>query len=289
MHEAERARHLLDSLSRYAAEGTFDEFLIVMRPDEVDAGREAFENRTGLNVRIVDETELVPEIAGDEKLSGWSKQQIIKLAGAARLDADFVLTFDADVLCVHPLSKDILLPGGKALIDPSATHRPWWWSASARKLGVGRPGNEETIGVTPVLMSTEICRRALERLATRARNADWYEYLVRPLRQGAPHVYLPRQRYLFRWSEYTLYFLTAREDGLLDRYHVRAGTPERPMHLLSRKSIWHATDLDTMRERLRHPDPDSLFLVVQSNMLLPYDVVREELAAAGLIEPAKGD
>ncbi len=282
-YEAERTRYLLNSLSRHAAENTFDEIIIAMPADEVEAGRTAFGSWPGLRVRIVGETELVPELLGQDKVSGWTKQQIIKLAGCARLGADFVLTLDADVLCLRPISRDILLPGGKTLIDTGHIHRPWWWSASAKMLGVVPPQTDNTIGVTPVLLSREISRRTLSRLANRAPRGNWFEYLVKALRSNAYHQFIPRYRNRYRWSEYTLYYLTGREEGLLDCYHARGGTADRPEHLLSRNCVWTPEDFNGLKERLSETDPAGLFMVVQSNMKMPFALVREKMAEQGLI------
>lgn len=282
-YEAERAKYLLQSLSKHAAEGTFDSVVIAMPPGDMDAGHAAFASWPGLNVSIVDETELVPEVAGQDKVSGWTKQQIIKLAGAARLDTDFVLTLDADALCLKPISREILLPSGKALIDPDSGHKSWWWSASARMLGVKKPDGEPTIGVTPVIMSSEICRRIFQRLSKRAPNGDWFEYLVKALRSDALHQYIPGYKYLYRWSEYTLYYLVGRDEDLLDRYHTRAGTAEHPDRLLWKDSVWWFDCFS----RLRKDEVDGFFLVVQSNMKEPYPMVREKMLELGLIEAAQ--
>ncbi|NRG19079.1 hypothetical protein HPQ64_15415 [Rhizobiales bacterium] len=281
--EAERTNYLLQSLSRHAAAGTFDCVVIAMPPSDIEAGRAAFAGWPGLNIRIMDETELVPEVADQGTVSGWTKQQIIKLAGAARLEGDFVLTLDADALCVKPISRDILLPSGKALIDPGGTHRTSWWNASARLLGVKKPNGGRTIGVTPVLMSSEICRRTLDRLTKRAPKGDWFEYLVKALRSNALHQYIPGYKHWYRWSEYTLYFLVGREEGLLDRYHTPAGTREHPDRLLWENSVWRFECFD----RLREEEPGGIFLVVQSNMKEPYPLVREKMLEYGLIEPAQ--
>jgi hypothetical protein len=50
----------------------------------------------------------------------WQRQQIIKLNAPAFTTAPFVLTLDPDVIAVKPITRELLLPGGRAILEPEA-------------------------------------------------------------------------------------------------------------------------------------------------------------------------
>ena len=55
------------------------------------------------NYCVVPESSLVPEFRFFRNVSGWYKQQLIKLAIAERIETDFYLTLDSDVICIKPV------------------------------------------------------------------------------------------------------------------------------------------------------------------------------------------
>jgi hypothetical protein len=236
----ERAEMLFRSLRAATSPSTFDDFLIVTPDSDYHAVRERFGAMSGFPVTVVREYDIAPELQAHAKLSGWTKQQLLKIIVSARTVSAFTLTFDADIVCLNRFDRETLLPGGRGLIDTPMDHwhRPWWWTASARLLGVSPPESAQSIGVTPVLMARAISVRLIERLQQRARRGDWLSSLVAPLKPYALQQLHPRFRAHYRWSEYTLYFLAAQHERLLDVYHVRGGSPDLPIRLLSRQSVF---------------------------------------------------
>lgn len=120
----------------------------------------------------------------------WQRQQIIKLDAPALTPARFVLTLDPDVVARRPITRDLLLPGGRASLEPEArgVHRAWW-RASADLLDVD-PGLERVgMNVTPAVLSIAVIREVQKRLEA-VGNRPWMEILLTSYCE---------------WTEYSLY------------------------------------------------------------------------------------
>ena len=125
-----RTEILFKSLTTFAEPNLFNEFLIVCPDNEVEIVKQRCLKWSKLNVKVISEEELIPEFVDHKNVRGWRKQQMIKLAVPRMLDCDFFVTFDADIICLKPISKETLLPNGKALIqyEMRSRHPKWWRS-----------------------------------------------------------------------------------------------------------------------------------------------------------------
>jgi len=262
-----RADILFRSLTRFAEPEMFEEILVVVPPDDVAAVERHGSWSDRFPITVVSETELIPELRQYPSVGGWTKQQIVKLAASRIVRTDFYLTFDADVVCTHPIDYATLVPGGRALLQlVTKESHPHWWMSSARMLGVDPRLEEPGIAVTPVLLATPVCRGLLERLGTGAGTGTWVDVLVRPHRRIAWQRLVPGFRQKFRWSEYSLYYLFLTEQGLFDLHHVRAGSERTPHTLVSRFSLWKDTPLESWTpDRCFSNEDEALFCVVQSS------------------------
>jgi hypothetical protein len=247
---------LFSSLVHHAAPGLLDELLIVARADELDTIQRHLSRWPELPLRIVVEDEHFPafrRFTRPWQIRPWQRQQIIKLNAPALTSSPFVLTLDPDVIAVKPIARELLLPDGRALLEPEArsVHRRWWRD-SADLLdvdpGLERPG----MNVSPALLSTsglaEVQRR-LEAVGGR----PWMEILLTSYCD---------------WTEYTLYLLAAERTGAVQRYHVWADDREAPAHLHTDPaiSIWEAGSASLVNvERLFSADTPGLFAVIQSS------------------------
>ncbi len=139
---------------------------------------------------VVGDKELAPEVYGREArglnhVSGYTKQQIMKLAASARVRTEWYLTLDADVICVRRTGYDDLIRRGRALVNmtPLGRHRDWHEDAD-RLLGtwLSHEHNDEqlTLGVTPSLLHTETVRELGVRLEMQhpAVEGSWREVLA---------------------------------------------------------------------------------------------------------------
>jgi hypothetical protein len=182
---------------------------------------------------------------------------MIKLNAAAFTDAAFVLTLDPDVVARRPLTRELLLPAGRALLEPEsrAVHRQWWRD-SADLLEVNPAIERPGMNVTPALLSTAVLgevHRRLEEVAGR----PWLEVLLTSYCD---------------WTEYTLYLLAAERAELVAYHHLWTTDAEATAHLhvAPSVSIWDATAASRANvERLFTADDPGLFAVVQSNSEQP--------------------
>ena len=233
VEDLRRTDILMSSLSAFFKPGTLTTFLVVCPADEVAIVREHLSSWPNLPVEVMAEEKLVPELLRFPGLRGWRKQQLVKLASSRELNAEFFLTFDADVFSTRPTTLDDLLPGGKALMQyESRALHPRWWASSARLLsvsqGVGDP--QRGMSITPAILSKNILDSLTEQLS-RPRYS-WAEVLCRLHQPGHPSNWTPGRFLRSKWTEYSLYYLHAAAIDALDDYHVEGGTEDIPQLLL---------------------------------------------------------
>ena len=257
-------RHYGDNLARldllfssmvHFAPGLLDEWLVVVRADEADHIGRHLAQWSELPLRMIREDEHFPAFARFTRpwqIRPWQRQQIIKLNSPTLTSSPFVLMLDPDVLARRPIRRELLVPGGRAVLEPEPRDvHPGWWRASADLLdvdpGLARPG----MNVTPAVLSTDVLRELQQRLEKAA---------------GAPCMDVLLTSYC-DWTEYSLYLLTAELLGL-ERYHVWADDPAAPAHLHVEPavSVWDSAGASRARvERVFTADDPGLFAVVQSN------------------------
>jgi hypothetical protein len=247
---------LFSSLVYYATPGLFDELLIVARADELDVIDRHLSRWSELPLRVVVEDEHFPafrRFTRPWQIRPWQRQQIIKLNAPALTSSPFVLTLDPDVIAVKSISRELLLPLGRALLEPEprSVHRRWWRD-SADLLdadpGLDRPG----MNVSPAVLSTSGLVEVQQRLEA-VGGRPWMEILLTSYCD---------------WTEYTLYLLTVELAGAVERYHVWADDPKAPAHLQTdpSASIWESGSASQVNvERLFASEDPGLFAVVQSS------------------------
>lgn len=269
-----RTEILFKSLSVFAESKLFDEILIVCPDNEVDIITDKCTNWSKLNIHVVSEEILIPELKTYPHVRGWRKQQMIKLAAPRMLDCDYFVTLDADAICLKPISQNNLLPNGKALLQYELRSRhPKWWRSSARILNmsvnIGDP--EKGMTVTPAILSSKLCLLATEEIEKHWKGkGTWVDRLCR---LHNPKLLSNWTLYRFRrakWTEYSLYYLCALKHGVLNKYHVTAGTKETPQLLL-----FHGTPTFEEWDEAKSFSNDDLhlFCVVGSKSRLDPDTV----------------
>lgn len=190
-----------------------------------------------LQYAVVDEATVHPGLSASP-VSGWIKQQIIKLAAPEWLGAGFWMTLDADVFCAKPVEIDDLLPGGRALLwvdelkgIPGFTR--WAW-ASRELLGMVAPPQMLVMGVTPLIYAAPIMR-AMYQMIESAHRRPWKDVL---LDQSVLAAF--RERYGASWAEHHLYYAAGERSGLLRTCHAFSGidAPQR----LHGHGVWRNED-----------------------------------------------
>jgi Family of unknown function (DUF6492) len=250
---------LLSSITHFAP-ALLDELLVVARADEADQIGSYLDQWPELPLRMIVEDEYFPafhRFSRPWQVRPWQRQQVIKLNAPAMTKAQFVLTLDPDVLGLKPITRELLVPDGRALLEPEprSVHRRWWRD-SADLLDVD-PGLERRgMTVTPAVLSTALLGEVQRRLEA-VGGRPWMEILLTSYCD---------------WTEYALYLLAAERASLVEPYHLWADDPAAPAHLHAHPalSIWGGAGASRAEvETLFEASDPGLFAVVQSNSGLP--------------------
>ncbi len=228
-----RTEVLFRSLVAFTPPDLFSTFFIVTPPDEVEiVQRKTRKWRERLSIEVLSEETLVPELAKHPHMRGWRKQQIVKLAIARNMPNEFFITFDADVICLKPLTIDDLIVDGKAILqyEQRAQH-PKWWKSSSRVLNMSPIVGNPQIGmtVTPAILAKSLCENVMQELGA---SESWVDRLCKLHNPRSPRNWSINRFLQLKWTEYSLYYLAAHKHGKLDDFHVSCGTKALPQELL---------------------------------------------------------
>jgi hypothetical protein len=269
LRDAPRARILLRSLARHF-EGLGTLWLVCPAAELSAIEREVAPASDGLNIVLLPESELLPELRYTPWLKGWYRQQLVKLAIHERVRSELYLTLDADVICVKRASPSAIAPLGLA---PCHTverdlHGDWYRSAQAL-LGLEAPRKRISHNVTPALLH----RRAVAELAAYLEQRAHDGAFARGLRGISQRLVAAAAgtrcwRLLLAagapWTEYALYYTFLEATGRFERYHFHSDSSLYD----DEGSFWRADARDFSRwsptPALRS-DGAPWFVVVQSN------------------------
>jgi L-rhamnose mutarotase len=275
-----RGRHYADNIGRcdimfesfrhFGLRSLISEWLIVIPGSEEEYIRRHARAWSDFPIRFVVEDEYLAVFKRFSKLHevrGWHRQQIIKLFCAERVQNDYFLVLDPDVFAVKPMRYEELVLGGRAIVEED--RREWhadWWTSSAELLGVEPRLEQPGMGVTPAILSREVCRGLTAHIEQRHAKS-WHEVLL--------------SSYMTQWTEYTLYHLFAENSGLFNRYHVypsAEGVRQR-LHSPAPWGVWKPGDYERLDFRaLFSAKNPGLFSVVQSNVGVTPQRVAKDLA-----------
>ncbi len=260
---------LFSSLRHFARPDTFDKILVIVPHDEFEDAKGYARAWSDFPVEVVDESVHMTAFAEFNKrhqIRPWHRQQIIKLYAPALIDTEYFMIFDPDVFAIHPFGIDDLIIDGRALTYCQPRMRePHLWRPSAKLLQQDPHLDRDGVWWTPTILSKTLVQH-LQRRLEELYQQDWMRVLL--------------SNYMIDWTEYTLYWLNAEREGLLDQYHIAAPPGRRSMH--ASESVWYAgKDGSNLEEwQADHhfaPESDGLFAVVQSNTFIAPERVVEKL------------
>lgn len=260
---------LFSSLRHFTSPSTFDKIVIMVPHDEFEDAKGYAKAWSDFPVEVVDESlhmTAFRDFMQPHQIRPWHRQQIIKLYTPALIETEYFIVFDPDVFAVHRFDASTLLPGGRALTYPQPRMRePDFWRPSSRLLQQDPHLDRDGIWWTPAILSSTLCR-SLHRRLEELYHQDWIRVLL--------------SNYAMDWTEYTLYWLNAEREGLLDRYHAISPPGQRSVH--ASDSVWFAgkggKNLDEWQAEHHFSEKaDGLFAVVQSNTFIPPARVAQKL------------
>lgn len=241
---------------------------------------------------VIPESSIVPEFQIFQTTGGWYRQQVIKIAIAQKVETDFYLTLDSDVICVRPTHFSDFVKDGRGVCYIDKTDKlAEWYEWSEPVLQLKRSGGSHN--VTPAVMNKHAMIELQEYLAklslaqlSQKGNVTFQKKGMKLLLSKILVNILPKQSklrsvliswksYLLRnlpWTEYALYYTFLEAMGLFDRYHVQV---EDRLYA-AENSVWYKD-----RERFSEWNPEKCFVgernfffcIVQSNTKIsPRDI-----------------
>ncbi|WP_073072260.1 DUF6492 family protein [Phormidesmis priestleyi] len=235
---------------------------------------------------VIPESSLVPEFkifrssnrfSIFKSVPGWFKQQIIKIAIADKIETDFYLTLDADVICTKPVYFEDLIKDGRAVcyIHQTHTHHDWYgWAEEVLKMTAR--SRELLHNVTPAVLSkqamlelqtylTQVYHKTKFPLRRRDLKVVALKFLTTflPKKSTLRHQLLSWRSYLSvctPWTEYGLYYIFLEETNRFDKYHIEVTDPI----YTNDDSVWYKETFESWDvEKVFSPESSHFFVIVQ--------------------------
>lgn len=264
--DLDRACLLIESLARHWCDRHQLELLIVAPARDAGAIRASLPSPPGVNITLRAESDFFAPSSRFFMLTGWFRQQIIKLHVPSKLGFGGYLTLDSDVACVGDFDAMTFVHDGRALSRWEPKRHHGWWRRAARMAGVPYEAAAHGLSVTPNILHGTLAAQAL---------AHFRRGAVDPLTTLGVEVI--RRLGTIPWTEYSLYTSVAERHGNLFDYHVHWDVCYfSPTQLVSEEScVWHPSDFARLESVPKSPgEPAGKFVIVQSHARIPVEQVR---------------
>jgi hypothetical protein len=264
--DLERAGLLIESLARHWRDTHPFKLLIVAPSGDTALLRSSLPRFPNIEVAVRPESDFFPLLSPFYMLTGWYRQQIIKLKVPVLLGFEGYLTLDSDVCCVGDFDATTFVQDGRALSrwEPKRHHS--WWRNVADVMGASYDAKGHGLSVTPNLLHGRLAAQTLEHVASGAGDPS-----------GTLLMWKARRPTRVAWTEYSLYTSVAELKGNLFDYHLHWNTCyAADVHLFSEQScVWRLDDFERLVKLPNGSDPGGKFIIVQSHARIPLERVRE--------------
>ena len=261
-----RAGLLIESLARHWRGRTPFELLIVAPRSDVQELRGSLPRFPNVDVSVRSEADFFPLGSRFYLMTGWYRQQIVKLQVPAMLGFAGFLTLDSDVCCVGDFDESTFIKNRVAMSrwEPKAHHD--WWRHVSKIAGVPYDPEAHGLSVTPNILHGDLAAQTVKHF--RFGPIDGITALC---------YWLGRKINTVPWTEYSLYTSVAELKGNLFDYHAHWDPCYyADEQLFSRKScVWAADDFERKVLLPNGKDPGGTFIIVQSHARIPIERVRE--------------
>ncbi len=273
-----RSDMLFASLEKYINNNCLSLILVVTPDKDTECVQHYLSKWKTLPIKTISEETLVPELSKYPKVRGWRKQQIVKIAAANYLGTPFYLTLDSDVICTRPLFFNDVIVSGRALmqLQPRHGHKKWWLSSSLLlNMKLSELPHKLGMSVTPVILATPICLGLMDSLQGKHGNS-WVDRLCALHNNRDPSNWTLKHYLMRRWTEYSLYYLYAARENLLESFHIETGS-EQSSQLISTRAPKNANNFHYLKQFNEHysaffhiinskeyPEPNSVASLLES-------------------------
>ncbi len=264
--DLERAGLLIESLAKHWRDSKPFELLIVSPGWDADLLRTSLPRFPNIDVSVRPEGDFFSPLSGFHLMTGWYRQQIVKLRVPVLMGFKGYLTLDSDVCCVGDFDARTFVRDGRGLSrwEPKRHHE--WWRNVTDVVGTTYDAKGHGLSVTPNLLHADLAEQALQHM----RRGTWGTLVPLMSWKVRRPVGVP-------WTEYSLYTSVAELKGNLFDYHVEWNTCyAADVHLFSEQScVWGADDFERLVKLPNGSDPGGKFIIVQSHARIPLERVRE--------------
>lgn len=270
--DLERAGLLIESLAKHWRDSKPLDLLIVSPAQDANLLRTNLPRFANVEVSVRSEGEFFRPPSSFYMMTGWYRQQLIKLHVPAVMGFGGYLTLDSDVCCVGDFDATTFMHDGRALSrwEPKDHHD--WWQSAAELVGVPFEMRTHGLSVTPNILHSDLAAQTLEHF--RSGRLDPAAALgIRVLRALGD---VP-------WTEYSLYTNVAERMGNLFDYHVHWDPCYfSDIQLVSRQNcVWGADDFERLVKLPNGTTARGKFIIVQSHARIPVERVREYCLSFG--------
>jgi len=264
--DLERAGLLIESLAKHWRDSKPFGVLIVAPRSDVSLLRTSLPRFANIDVDVRSESDFFPVFSRFYAMTGWYRQQMVKLHIPAMLGFGGYLTLDSDVCCVGDFDARTFVENGRALSrwEPKRHHD--WWESAAAIVGVPYDARTHGLSVTPNILHGDLARQALAHFRTGPIDSI-----------TALGFWVVRRIGSIAWTEYSLYTSVAELKGNLFDYHVHWDPSYfHDTQLFSETScVWGADDFERLAQLPNGNDPGGKFIIVQSHARIPLERVRD--------------
>ncbi len=261
-----RAGLLIESLSRHWRDTQPFQLLIVAPARDVALLRTDLPRFSNIEVSVRSEADFFPAFSSFYMMTGWYRQQMIKLRVPVMLGFRGYLTLDSDVCCVGDFDATTFVEDSRALSRWEPKRDQTWWESAAGLVGTPYDGAAHGLSVTPNLLHGHLAEQTLKHFETKS--SDAISVLSK---------WLVRRLGTVPWTEYSLYTAVAELKGNLFDYHVYWDPcyVSETQLFSEHTSVWGADDFERMAKLPNGRDPIGKFIVVQSHARIPLERVRD--------------
>src|SRR6266478_10018610 len=202
--DLERTCLLIESLALHWRDRRAFDLLIVAPDRDADFVRARLPRLARVNVTVRPESEFFRPFSRFFMLTGWFRQQIIKLHVPAKLGFGGYLTLDSDVACVGDFDATTFIENGRALSRWEPKRHHTWWKSAADIVGVPYDPRAHGLSVTPNILHGDLSRQALAHFHAGPVDA-----------MTSLGFWVVRRLGAVAWTEYSLYTSVAELNGNL--------------------------------------------------------------------------
>jgi hypothetical protein len=265
--DLERAGLLIESLAKHWRDSKPLQVLIVSPERDAELLRSSLPRFRNIEVSVRAEGDFFPAFSRFYMMTGWYRQQMIKLHVPAKLGFGGYLTLDSDVCCVGDFDATTFVQDGRALSrwEPKRYHD--WWASAAEIVGTDFSPKQHGLSVTPNILHGDLARQTIE-FFTKQGIDSLTTLSLRVLRKIGRVV---------PWTEYSLYTCVGEREGNLLDYHVHWDPCYfHDTQLFSEHTcVWGADDFERLVKLPSGTDPGGKFIIVQSHARIPLERVRD--------------